>query len=103
MPPNPDSPGRTLAAICIAFQVVFILLLNTTRLAHASPEYIQSEQTAAGSVDESAESSEHAFKLPAPHRVFAKLGDVLSESSLNLHLRNYYFSRARDADPTIET
>lgn len=103
MPPNPDSPGRALAAICIAFQVGFILLLNTTRLAHASPEYIQSEQTAAGSVDESAESSEHAFKLPAPHRVFAKLGDVLSESSLNFHLRNYYFSRTRDADPTIET
>jgi len=103
MPPNPDSPGRTLAAICIAFQVGFILLLNTTRLAHASPEYIQSEQTGAGSVEESPESSEHAFKLPAPHRVFAKFGDVLSESTLDLHLRNYYFGRARDADPTIET
>ena len=102
MPPNPDSPGRIVTAIYIVPGIALVLLLSTARLAHAGPEYIQSEQTGAGSVDDSVESSEHAFKLPVPHRVFAKLGDVLSESTLDLHLRNYYFGRTRDTDPTVE-
>ena len=102
MPPNPDKSGRTLAAIGIALEIALVLLLNTTRLAHASPEYIQSEQTGAGSVDDSVESSEHAFKPPEPVRGFAELEDVISKSTLDLHLRNYYFGRTRDADPTVE-
>ena len=102
MPPNPDKSGRTLAAIGIALEIALVLLLNTTRLAHASPEYIQSEQTGAGSVDDSVESSEHAFKPPEPVRGFAELEDVISKSTLDLRLRNYYFGRTRDADPTVE-
>jgi len=102
MPPDPDSPDKTPAAICIALQIALILLLSSVRPAHASPEYIQSEQTGAGDVDESIESSEHAFRLRAPIRAFAELEDVLRESTLNLHLRNYYFGRARDTDPTVE-
>jgi hypothetical protein len=42
------------------------ILLFTAQLAYAVPEYIQSEQTAPGSVDESVEATEHAFKLPEP-------------------------------------
>ncbi len=102
MPPNPDKSGRTLAAIGIALEISLVLLLSATRLAHASPEYIQSEQTGAGSVDDSVESSEHAFKPPEPVRGFAELEDVISKSTLDLHLRNYYFGRTRDADPTVE-
>ena len=78
------------------------LLLFTVQSVCAAPEYIQSEQTAAGSVDESLESTEHAFKLPEPAQVFSRLGDVFREGSLDLELRNYYFHRVRDADPSIE-
>jgi hypothetical protein len=100
--PNPDSPGKPYTAIYIVVAIAFVLLLGTSQLVHAAPEYIQSEQTAAGSVDESTESSEHAFKLPRPAKVFAELGDVLRESTLNLHLRNYYFDRERDANSNIQ-
>ena len=74
----------------------------TARLAYAVPEYIQSEQTAGGSVDESVESTEHAFKLPEPVQVFSRLREVFREGSLDLKLRNYYFYRRRDADPNVE-
>lgn len=86
----------------LRFKIVWILLLGATRLAHASPEYIQGEQTGAGSVSASVESGEYAFKPPLRHRVFTKLGDVLSKSSLNLRLRNFYFGRDRTTQPTIE-
>jgi len=102
MPPNPDNPGRTPAAICISLNIVLILLLGASRLAHATPEYIQSEQTGAGSVDASVESGEHAFEPPAPARGFAKLEDVLRKSTLNLRLRNFYFGRDRKTKQTIE-
>jgi hypothetical protein len=78
------------------------ILLITAQFAYAAPEYIQSEQTAPGSVDESLESSEHAFKPPEPVPVFSRMGDVFREGTLDLQLRNYYFHRLRDADPNIE-
>ena len=78
------------------------LLLFTAELAYAAPEYIQSEQPAAGSIDESLESTEHAFKPPEPARVYSRLGDVFRKGTLDLQLRNYYFQRLRDADPNIE-
>ena len=78
------------------------ILLFTAQFAFAAPEYIQSEQTAPGSVHESLESTEHAFKPPERFRVLSRLGDVFREGTLDLHLRNYYFSRLRDADPNIE-
>ena len=102
MPPNPDNPGRTPATICIPLKIVLILLLGAARLAHAAPEYIQVERTGAGSVGTSVESGEYSFKPRAPTRVFAKLGDVLSESTLNLHLRNFYFGRNRKTQQNIE-
>ena len=79
------------------------ILLFTAQFAFAAPEYIQSEQTAPGSVHESLESTEHAFKPPERFRVLSRLGDVFREGTLDLHLRNYYFSRLRDADPNIES
>jgi hypothetical protein len=81
---------------------IAIMLMFTARLAYAVPEYIQSEQTAAGSVDESVESTEHAFKLPEPAQVFSRLREVFREGTLDLKLRNYYFYRRRDADPNVE-
>lgn len=90
------------AAVLVAPLAALVLLTGTIRHAQASPEYIQSEQTAAGSVEDAPESSEHAFKLPTPVRVITELADLLFESSLDLHLRNYYFGRQRDASPTIE-
>jgi len=77
-------------------------LLFTAQLAYAVPEYIQSEQTAAGSVDESVESTEHAFRPPELVQAFSRLGDVFREGALDLKLRNYYFHSRRDADPNIE-
>ncbi len=84
-------------------KIALILLLGATRPAYATPEYIQSEQTGAGSVGTSVESGEYAFKPPAPARVFTKLGDMLSESTLNLNLRNFYFGRDRKTQQNIET
>ena len=93
MPLNPDSPGKGLVAIYIAAGILLFLLLGTTRLTQASPEYIQSEQTAAGSVGESPESSEHAFKLPRPMHVFTKLVGPephnLPAQSLELNIAPY--------------
>jgi hypothetical protein len=79
------------------------ILLFTAQSVCAVPEYIQSEQTAAGSIDETVESTEHAFRLPDPVQVFSRLGDVFREGALDLKLRNYYFHRGRDADPNVET
>ncbi len=93
---------ESTAVICIYRKLAFILLLGTVRLAHAAPEYIQGEQTGAGSVGASVESGEYSFKPPVPLRVFAKLRDMLSESTLNLNLRNFYFGRTRETQQTIE-
>ncbi|HAJ93090.1 MAG TPA: outer membrane porin, OprD family [Gammaproteobacteria bacterium] len=79
------------------------ILLLTAQVACATPEYIQSEQTASGSVHEAVESTEHAFKLPTPVQVFSRLGDVFREGALDLQLRNYYFNRVRDDNPNLET
>ncbi len=98
---SPDPPGMQ-AAVFIASVFALTLLPGTIQHAQASPEYIQSEQTAAGSVEDAPESSEHAFKLPTPVRVITGLADLLYKSSVNLHLRNYYFGRERDSRPTIE-
>lgn len=79
------------------------ILLLTAQVTRAAPEYIQSEQIAPSSVDEAVESTEHAFKLPTPARVFLHLGEVFREGALELHLRNYYFHRVRDDNPNLET
>jgi hypothetical protein len=78
-------------------------LLITAQVVCAAPEYIQSEQTAPGSVYDSEESSEHAFKPSRPARVIPYLGDVLREGTLDLQLRNYYFHREHEGDPDSET
>ena len=83
--------------------VLVSLLLIVAQVARASPEYIQSEQTASGSVHEALESTEHAFKLPTPVRVFSRMGEVFREGALDLQLRNYYFNRVRDDNPNLET
>jgi len=79
------------------------LLLLTAQVTLAAPEYIQSEQTAPGSVDETVESTEHAFRLPTPVQVFSRMGEVFREGALDLQLRNYYFNRVRDDNPNLET
>ncbi len=79
-----------------------VLLLAAARPAWATPEYIQSGQTAPGSVDQSLESTEHAFRLPVPMRVFSRLGEVFRESMLDVQLRNYYFQRVRDGQPNSQ-
>jgi len=79
------------------------ILLVTVQLAHATPEYIQTEQTAPGSVEESVESTEHAFRLFKPGRVFSRLGETLRASTFDIHLRNYYFRRFRDDNANIES
>jgi hypothetical protein len=80
-----------------------LLLLLTAQVTRAAPEYIQSEQTAPGSVDETVESTEHAFRLPTPVQVFSRMGEVFREGALDLQLRNYYFNRVRDDNPNLET
>jgi hypothetical protein len=95
-------PPRNVAETCIRSCTVMLLLL-TAQLAQAAPEYIQSELTAPGSVDEALESSEYAFRLPIPVRVFSQLGEVFREGALDLQLRNYYFHRARDDNSNMET
>jgi hypothetical protein len=104
-----DNGGRWIAAGALENVTgigsgisIAVMLMFTARLAYAVPEYIQSEQTAAGSVDESVESTEHAFKLPEAAQVFSRLREVFREGSLDLELRNYYFYRKRDADPNVE-
>ena len=88
----------TLIKSCLS-----LLLLITAEIARATPEYIQSEETAPVGVDETVESIEHAFRLPRPSRLFTRLGDVFREGSLDLHLRNYYFHREREDDSNQET
>jgi hypothetical protein len=88
----------TLIKSCLS-----LLLLVTAGIARATPEYIQSEQTAPDSIDATVESIEHAFRLPGPSRMFTRLGEVFREGSLNLHLRNYYFHREREDDSNLET
>lgn len=78
-------------------------MLITIQQVYASPEYIQSEQTAPGNVDESVESSEHAFKPPKPALAISSLVDVFREGTLDLHLRNYYFHRDREVSSNSET
>jgi hypothetical protein len=78
-------------------------LLITAQAAYAAAEYIQSEQTAPGSVHESVEPTEHAFKPPRPARVIPHLRDVFREGALNLQLRNYYFHREREDNSNPET
>jgi hypothetical protein len=82
--------------------LAFILLI-TVQVAWAAPEYIQSEQSAPGSVDDSVESTEHAFKPPKPTRTFSRWGKVLREGTLDLQLRNYYFHREREDNSNLET
>jgi len=96
------SPARIVAGARIGSSIALILMF-TSQLTWASPEYIQSEQSAPGSVDEAVESTEHAFKLPTPVQAFSRLGDVFREGALDLQLRNYYFSRVRDDNPNFET
>ena len=79
------------------------VLLVGARVAHATPEYIQSDQVAPKSVEESVESAEHAFKAPAPARVVSRIGEAFRKGALDLHLRNYYFHRYRDDSPDSET
>lgn len=82
---------------------ITLTLLLTAQIVQAAPEYIQSEQTAPGSVDAAVESSEHAFKLPTPVQVFSQLGEVFRAGALDLRLRNYYFHRDRDDNSNLET
>lgn len=79
------------------------ILLITAPLTYAAPEYIQSEQTAPGSVHESVESNEHSFKPSGPSRAFPRLGEVFREGTLDLHLRNYYFHREYEDNLDAET
>jgi hypothetical protein len=79
------------------------ILLVAVPLAWAAPEYIQSEQTAPGSVHESVESTEHAFKPHGPARAFSRLEEVFREGTLDLRLRNYYFHREREDNSNLET
>ena len=89
---------------CIRFRSCLALtILITVKAAYATPEYIQSEQTAPGSVYDSEESSEFAFKPYRPARVIPYLGDVFREGTLDLQLRNYYFHRYREVEPDSET
>ena len=83
---------------CLALTV-----LVAVQTVYAAPEYIQSEQTAPGSVFDSVESSEFAFRPPRPAVVIPYLGDVFREGALDLHLRNYYFHRYRENSPDSET
>ena len=78
-------------------------LLITAQVAHAAPEYIQSEQTAPGSVDESVESAEYAFRPPGRARAISRLGQVFREGTFDLQLRNYYFHREREDETNPET
>ena len=78
-------------------------MLLAARGAHAVPEYIQSDQVAPGSVEESVESTEHAFRVPAPVRAVSRLGELFREGALDLHLRNYYFHNYSDGSPNSET
>jgi len=79
------------------------LLLVLSAAAVAAPEYIQSEQTAPGSVGESLESVENAFVFSGRPRTFNRLGDVFRKGALNLNLRNYYFHRERQGRDNLET
>jgi outer membrane porin, OprD family len=78
-------------------------LLMTVQVVCAAPEYIQSEQTAPGSVYDSEESSEYAFKPFRPARVVPYLGEAFREGTLDLQLRNYYFHREHEDNPDSET
>lgn len=78
-------------------------LLFTLQIVSAAPEYIRSEQTAPGSVFDSVESSELAFRPSRPARVIPRLGEVFREGALDLQLRNYYFHRYREDKPDSET
>ena len=88
--------------ICFRISLAAILLI-TAQVARAAPEYIQSEQTAPDSVDESVESAEYAFKPPRRARVISRLGEAFREGTFDLQLRNYYFHRERDDDTNLET
>ena len=77
--------------------------LITAQVAYATPEYIQSEQTASSSVDESVESAEYAFKPSRRARAISRLGEVFREGTLGLQLRNYYFHREREDNSNMET
>ena len=83
---------------CLALTV-----LITVQVVYAAPEYIQSEQTAPGSVYDSVETSEFAFRPSRPAVVIPYLGDVFREGKLDLQLRNYYFHRYREDNPDSET
>ena len=88
----------------IRYRIGLALLLPlVSQLVRAAPEYIQSEETAPASIDETVESIEHAFRLPRPSRMFTRLGEVFREGALDLHLRNYYFHREREDDHNLET
>ena len=91
-----------MTGIRLKSSLVSIFLLAAP-LAHAAPEYIQSEQTAPGSIYESEESTEHAFKPARPARAFSRLGEVFREGTLDLQLRNYYFRLEREDHPDSET
>jgi hypothetical protein len=80
-----------------------LTILITVQTVYAAPEYIRSEQTAPGSVFDSMESSEFAFRPSRPARVIPYLGDVFREGTLDLQLRNYYFHRYREVGTDSET
>ena len=91
-----------MPGICFRGSLAFTLLV-TVQVVCAAPEYIQSEQTAPGSVYDSVESSEYAFIPSRPAVVIPYLGDVFREGTLELQLRNYYFHRYREDSPDSET
>jgi hypothetical protein len=80
-----------------------LTILITGQVVCAAPEYIRSEETAPGSVFDSVESSEFAFRPSRPAVVIPYLGDVFREGALDLQLRNYYFHRYREDNPDSET
>ena len=91
-----------MTGICFRSCLALTVLI-TVQTVYAAPEYIQSEQTAPGSVFDSVESSEFAFRPSRPAVVIPYLGDVFRKGELDLHLRNYYFHRYREDNPDSET
>ncbi|HFD80037.1 MAG TPA: outer membrane porin, OprD family [Gammaproteobacteria bacterium] len=82
--------------------VWLILALAIPAGASASPEYIESERQAAGSVQNSADSLDHALRGKKLRRHFEALGRTLREGTLLLHPRNYYFHQRSDGQASRE-
>jgi hypothetical protein len=86
---------RALINVLHSFSLLAALIVATP--VQGSPEYIVTEKPAPADVEDDKSSMEEAFK-PTIARQFRTVGETFREGDLKLHLRNYYFDRAREDD-----